>query len=127
MDYTLTQLEQVVTLKTIIVNLPGNPSSRVFAREELEVVAGFARRHDLFVFIDEIYEYFLCDGRLHLSIAALPDMIERTNTIGGYSKTFSVTGWRVGNSVGSGHRCHERFALCMCPAHASEGRGQRYQ
>jgi aminotransferase len=71
----------------------------VFAREELEAVAGFARRHDLFVFTDEIYEYFLYDGRSHLSIAALRDMAERTVTVGGYSKTFSITGWRIGYSV----------------------------
>ena len=99
--YASTQLEQAVTSKTkaIIVNSPGNPSGKVFTREELEAVAGFACRHDLFVFTDEIYEYFLYDGRRHLSIATLPGMAERTITIGGYSKTFSVTGWRIGYSV----------------------------
>ncbi|TKS61776.1 MAG: aminotransferase [Nitrospira sp.] len=99
--YTLSQLEQAVTsmTKAIIVNSPGNPSGKVFTREELEAVAGLARRHDLFVFADEIYEYFLYDGRSHLSIAVLPDMAEQTITIGGYSKTFSVTGWRIGYSV----------------------------
>lgn len=99
--YALTQLEQAVTPKTkaVIVNSPGNPSGKVFAREELETVAGFARRHDLFVFTDEVYEYFLYDGRGHLSVAALPDMAERTITVGGYSKTFSVTGWRIGYCV----------------------------
>lgn len=99
--YASTQLEQAVTSKTkaIIVNSPGNPSGKVFMREELEAVAGFACRHDLFVFTDEIYEYFLYDGRRHLSIATLPGMAERTITIGGYSKTFSVTGWRIGYSV----------------------------
>ena len=94
-------LAQAVTVRTkaIIVNSPGNPSGKVFTREELEGVAGLASRHDLFVFTDEIYEYFLYDGRTHTSIAALPDMAERTITIGGYSKTFSVTGWRIGYSV----------------------------
>ena len=57
------------------------------------------RSHDLFVFTDEIYEYFLYDGRQHISIATLPGMAERTITIGGYSKTFSITGWRIGYSV----------------------------
>jgi aminotransferase len=97
----LTQLEQAITPKTkaIIVNSPGNPSGKVFTREELDAVAGFARRHDLFVFTDEIYEYFLYDGRTHVSIATLPGMAERTITIGGYSKTFSVTGWRIGYSI----------------------------
>ncbi len=99
--FVLTQLEQAVTSKTkaIIVNSPGNPSGKVFTREELEIVAGFAHRRDLFVFTDEIYEYFLYDGRQHLSIATLPGMAERAITIGGYSKTFSVTGWRIGYSV----------------------------
>ncbi len=99
--FASTQLEEAVTPKTkaVVVNSPGNPSGKVFAREELETIAGFARRHDLFVFTDEIYEYFLYDGRSHLSIAALRDMAERTVTMGGYSKTFSITGWRIGYSV----------------------------
>ena len=99
--YSLAQLEQVVTKKTkaIIINSPGNPSGKVFSRLELEALANFACRHDLFVFTDEIYEYFLYDGRTHVSMATLPDMAERTITIGGYSKTFSVTGWRIGYIV----------------------------
>lgn len=99
--HSMAQLEEVVTPKTkaIIVNSPGNPSGKVFSRPELETLADFACRHDLFVFTDEIYEYFLYDGRNHVSMATLPDMAERTITIGGYSKTFSVTGWRIGYSV----------------------------
>ena len=100
-SFTPAQLEQAITPKTkaIIVNSPGNPSGKVFAQAELEAVAEFACRHDLFVFTDEIYEYFLYDGRTHVSMATLPDMAERTITIGGYSKTFSVTGWRIGYCV----------------------------
>jgi aminotransferase len=99
--FALNQLEQAVTPKTkaLVVNSPGNPSGRVFAREELDTIAKFACRHDLFVLTDEIYEYFLYDGRSHLSLAALPNMAERTVTVGGYSKTFSVTGWRIGYTV----------------------------
>lgn len=99
--FTQAQLEQVITPKTkaIIINSPGNPSGKVFTQAELETIAEFACRHDLFVFADEIYEYFLYDGRRHFSIATLPDMAERTITIGGYSKTFSVTGWRIGYCV----------------------------
>ena len=100
-SYSMSQLEQVVTSKTkaMIVNSPGNPSGRVFSRAELEALADFACRHDLFVLTDEIYEYFLYDGKRHVSMASLPKMAERTVTIGGYSKTFSVTGWRIGYSV----------------------------
>ena len=94
-------VDRAVTQRTkaIIVNSPGNPSGKVFTREELDVIAQISTKHDLFVFTDEIYEYFLYDGRRHVSMASLPGMVERTITIGGYSKTFSITGWRIGYSV----------------------------
>ncbi len=94
-------LERAITprSKAIIVNSPGNPSGKVFCRQELESMAAIAQQHDLFVFTDEIYEYFLYDGRTHVSLASLPGMADRTITIGGYSKTFSITGWRIGYSV----------------------------
>lgn len=103
-------VEEAVTPRTkaIIVNSPGNPSGKVFTREELETIAGIATRHDLFVFTDEIYEYFLYDGCRHVSVASLPGMAERTITIGGYSKTFSITGWRIGYSVAA-----ERWAQAI--------------
>ncbi|HLB05718.1 MAG TPA: pyridoxal phosphate-dependent aminotransferase [Thermodesulfobacteriota bacterium] len=100
-------LERVVTPRTrgIMINTPANPSGKVFSRTELEWIAGFAARHDLFVFTDEIYEYFLYDGRRHVSPATLPGMSERTITISGFSKTYSITGWRIGYSVS-----HKRWA-----------------
>src|SRR6266700_2412471 len=82
----------------ILINSPANPSGKVFSQEELEWIAGFAKRHNLFVFTDEIYEYFVYEGR-HISMATLPGMRERTITMSGYSKTFSITGWRVGYTV----------------------------
>ena len=85
--------------KAIIVNSPGNPSGKVFSRQELESIAAIAQQYDLLVFTDEIYEYYLYDGRTHVSFATLPGMADRTITIGGYSKTFSITGWRIGYSV----------------------------
>lgn len=109
-DWTFScdELAQKITERTraIIVNSPGNPSGKVFSRAELEGIAELAIHHDLFVFTDEIYEYFLYDGRRHLSIATLPDMAERTITIGGYSKTFSITGWRIGYSVAAERWAH---------------------
>ena len=95
------EVERAITPRTkaIIVNSPGNPSGKVFSRQELESIAAITQQHDLFVFTDEIYEYFLYDGRTHVSLAALPGMADRTITIGGYSKTFSITGWRIGYSV----------------------------
>lgn len=94
-------LEQAITPRTkaLVVNTPGNPSGKIFTRSELEQIAQIACRHDLLVITDEIYEYFVFDGREHVSMASLPNMSERTITIGGYSKTFSITGWRIGYSV----------------------------
>jgi aminotransferase len=92
------RLRQSITPRTraIIVNTPSNPSGKVFPLAELQVIAELAIEHDLFVFTDEIYEYFLFDGIRHVSLATLPGMAERTITISGLSKTFSITGWRVG-------------------------------
>ena len=97
-ELDLDRLRSAVTLRTraIILNSPSNPSGKVFTKSELEQLAVFALEHDLFVFTDEMYEYFIYDGAHHLSIAALPGMAERTITISGFSKTFSVTGWRLG-------------------------------
>ncbi|MDD1769885.1 MAG: aminotransferase class I/II-fold pyridoxal phosphate-dependent enzyme, partial [Methanomassiliicoccales archaeon] len=82
--------------KAIVVNTPANPSGKVFSRSELKLLADFASEHDLFVFTDEIYEYFVYDGKRHVSPASLEGMAERTIAISGYSKTFSITGWRIG-------------------------------
>ncbi|HEY4357141.1 MAG TPA: pyridoxal phosphate-dependent aminotransferase [Acidobacteriaceae bacterium] len=92
------RLEAAVSERTraIILNSPSNPSGKVFTEVELQMLAEFAIRHDLFVFTDEMYEYFIYDGKRHHSIATLPGMAERTVTISGFSKTFSVTGWRLG-------------------------------
>jgi aminotransferase len=82
--------------RAIILNTPGNPSGKVFTRDELEQIALIAERHDLMVITDEIYEYFVYEGTHHVSFASLPGMAERTITISGLSKTFSITGWRIG-------------------------------
>ncbi len=94
----LDRLHASLTPKTraIVMNTPSNPCGKVFSLAELEGIAALAIEHDLFVITDEIYEYFLYDGRQHLSIATLPGMRERTVTISGFSKTFSITGWRAG-------------------------------
>lgn len=92
------RLRRAITAKTkaIVINTPCNPSGKVFSRAELEGIAALAEQHDLFVITDEMYEYFLCGGARHVSFAALPGMAGRTITISGFSKTFSVTGWRLG-------------------------------
>ncbi|MGH2453258.1 MAG: pyridoxal phosphate-dependent aminotransferase [bacterium] len=85
--------------RAIIVNTPHNPTGKVFRRAELEQIADLCRRHDALVITDEVYEHILFDGTEHLSIAALDGMAERTITINSMSKTYSVTGWRVGWAI----------------------------
>jgi aminotransferase len=95
------ELRRAFTPRTraIIVNTPNNPTGRVFTREELEFIASLCREHNVYAFADEIYEYILHVDRPHVSIATLPGMAERTVTISGLSKTFSVTGWRLGYCI----------------------------
>ncbi|HEY1986977.1 MAG TPA: aminotransferase class I/II-fold pyridoxal phosphate-dependent enzyme [Terracidiphilus sp.] len=91
-------LHAAITPRTraIILNTPANPSGKVFSRAEIEAVADVCRKYDLFLFTDEIYEYFVYDGARHISPATLPGMRERTIVMSGFSKTFSITGWRLG-------------------------------
>jgi aspartate/methionine/tyrosine aminotransferase len=91
------QLKSAFTPKTraIIVNTPSNPAGRVLRREELEAIRDLCVRHDVLAVTDEIYEHIRFDGD-HVPLATLPGMRERTVTISGASKTFSVTGWRIG-------------------------------
>jgi aminotransferase len=100
-ELCLDDVAHAVTDRTraILINTPGNPSGKVFTKQELEQLAALAQQHDLLIFTDEIYEYFLYDQREHVSIASLAGMADRTITISGYSKTFSITGWRIGHSV----------------------------
>jgi aminotransferase len=109
-EFTERVLEHAVTPRTraILVNTPSNPSGKVFSRRELEIIAGVAEQYDLFVFTDEIYEHFLYDGLSHCSIASLPGMNRRTITVSGSSKTFSVTGWRIGYAM-----CDARWAQAI--------------
>lgn len=99
-DWTLDldRLRAALTSKTrgLILNTPANPTGKVFTRAELEAIAAIAQEHNLFVFTDEMYENFVYDGAEHLSLATLPGAAERTVTISGFSKVFSVTGWRLG-------------------------------
>lgn len=85
--------------RAVIVNTPHNPTGKVFSREELAFIAELCIRHDALAITDEIYEYITYDGVRHISMASLPSMAGRTVTIGGFSKTFSCTGWRLGYCV----------------------------
>ena len=85
--------------KAIIVNTPNNPTGKVFTRAELELVRDLCVEFDVLAITDEIYEHILYDGTKHISMASLAGMEERTITINGMSKTYSVTGWRVGWTI----------------------------
>jgi aminotransferase len=95
------ELRRAFTRRTraVIVNTPNNPTGRVFTRQELALIAELCQEHDTFAFADEIYEYILYVERPHVSIATLPGMADRTVTISGLSKTFCVTGWRLGYCI----------------------------
>jgi len=82
--------------KMLIINSPHNPTGYVFNKETLEAMANIAKKYDLLVLSDEIYEKILYDGVKHYSIASFPGMKERTITINGFSKAYSMTGWRIG-------------------------------
>ena len=87
--------------RAIIFNSPNNPTGKVFTRQELQLIADLCIKHDLLAITDEIYEHIIFDGQIHTPIATLPGMAERTVTISGISKSYSVTGWRVGYAVAS--------------------------
>ena len=85
--------------KFILVNTPGNPTGKVFSREELNGLAEILAPTETLLVTDEIYEYMTFDGAPHVSPASIPSLAGRTLTIGGYSKTFAITGWRIGYLV----------------------------
>ncbi len=85
--------------KAIIINTPNNPTGKVFTRAELEEISLLCHKWDCYAITDEVYEHILYDNRKHVSLASFPDMADRTITIGSASKTFSVTGWRVGWAI----------------------------
>jgi aminotransferase len=91
-------LRSAITPRTraIVLNTPANPSGKVFTQAETESVCQVCLENDLFLITDEIYEYFVYDGARHIAPATLPGMRERTIVISGFSKTFSITGWRLG-------------------------------
>lgn len=84
--------------RAVVINTPNNPTGKVLSRTELDAIAELCRRFDVLAITDEIYEHIVYDGT-HIPMATLPDMRDRTITISGASKTFSVTGWRVGSIV----------------------------
>jgi aspartate/methionine/tyrosine aminotransferase len=102
-DYSIDSVELAAAFgprtKAIIVNTPHNPTGKVFDRAELETIADLCRRHDTLAITDEIYEHIIFGEARHVSLATIPGMAERTITISGLSKTYSVTGWRLAYAI----------------------------
>ncbi|MEM1022670.1 MAG: aminotransferase class I/II-fold pyridoxal phosphate-dependent enzyme [Myxococcota bacterium] len=97
--------------RALLLNTPHNPTGKVFAREELDALAGLAKKHDLMVLSDEVYEHLWFEAP-HVPIATLPGMFERTVTMSSFGKTFSFTGWKVGWASGP-----ESLMSALCSAH----------
>ena len=114
------RLERAVTRRTrlVLVNTPGNPSGRVFSRDELEGLARLCAKHGLIAVTDEIYEHMWYDGHRHVSLGSLPGMEDRTVTLSGLGKTYAVTGWRVGWATGPPkltalvRKVHDYLTIC---------------
>jgi len=96
-SFDIDELRRAFTSRTraIVINTPHNPTGKVYTRSELELIAELCQQHDAIAITDEIYEHLVYEGE-HVSIATLPGMAERTITISGASKTYAVTGWRIG-------------------------------
>lgn len=99
--FSFEELERIFNKKTkaIIINTPNNPTGKVFSKQELEEIARLCIKWDTYAITDEIYEHILYDGEKHISLATIPGMENRTITINSISKTYSVTGWRVGWAI----------------------------
>ena len=122
-DFTFAQeaLEKAITPETkgFLVNSPANPTGGIAGRKALEQLAEIAVRHDLYVISDEVYSELLYEGNTFTSIAALPGMKERTIIVNSFSKTYAMTGWRVGYALGPQHiisqmvKLQENVAACV--------------
>lgn len=102
--YKVDILEKAITSKTkaILLNNPNNPTGTIYTREELEEISNFARKHNIIIISDEIYEKLIYDNKKHVSIASISeDAYNRTIVINGFSKTYAMTGWRVGYTASS--------------------------
>ena len=91
--------------KALILNTPHNPLGKVFTLAELTMIADLCKKHDVLVISDEVYEHMVFEPKSHIRINTLPDMWERTLTIGSAGKTFSATGWKLGNRYLKSLKC----------------------
>ncbi len=120
------RLEKAVTKKTkvILICNPCNPTGKVYSKEELKEVARIAAKYNIYIVTDEMYEDFVYDGKEHISIGSFPEVKDLTISIFGFSKSYSMTGWRVGYMIGSERLVQEIFkihdSMVTCPTAVSQ-------
>ncbi len=110
--------------KAILICNPCNPTGKVYSKAELSEVARIAKKYNLFIITDEMYEYFVYDGKKHISIGSMPEVADRVISVFGLSKSYAMTGWRVGYIVAEKHLISHIFkvhdSLVTCPAAVSQ-------
>jgi len=120
------KLESAISPKTkvILICNPSNPLGKVYSFEELKQIAEIALRHNLFVIADEVYEYFLFDSKKHISVGSFPELADRAVSVFSFSKSYSMTGWRIGYLVAERKLVQEIFkvhdSLITCPVAVSQ-------
>lgn len=120
------RLEKAITAKTkaILICNPCNPTGKVYSQEELKEVARIAVKHNLYIITDEMYEYFVYDGKKHVSIGSFPEVADRTISVFGVSKSYAMTGWRIGYIVANNKIIDQIFkihdSLVTCPTAVSQ-------
>ncbi|MGQ9788692.1 MAG: pyridoxal phosphate-dependent aminotransferase [Candidatus Hadarchaeaceae archaeon] len=118
----LEELEKRVDSKTRLIWMcsPSNPTGHVFTKQDLETIVEVAKKHDLLIFSDEIYEKLIYNGAKHISIGSLPGAEERTITVNGFSKAYAMTGWRIGYVAAKGALAREinklHYYMVLCPS-----------
>jgi len=116
------ELEKRIDSRTKMIWMcsPSNPTGHVFTKEDLEIIAEVAKKHNLLIFSDEIYEKLIYDDAKHISIGSLPDAEDRTITVNGFSKAYAMTGWRIGYAAAKGVLAREinklHYYMVLCPS-----------
>lgn len=120
------RLEDAITDRTraILITNPGNPIGKVYGEDELREIAQIALKHNLYIISDEMYEYFVFDGRKHISIGSFPEVADRTISAFGLSKSYAMTGWRIGYIVAGQNIIDQIFkvhdSIVTCPTAVSQ-------
>lgn len=125
-SFSAERLEAAITdkSKAILLCNPSNPTGKVYSEDELKQIAAIAKKHELFIIVDEIYEYFTYEGKKHVSIGSFPEVADQVISVFGVSKSYAMTGWRIGYLVATEELAYEIFkvhdSLVTCPTAVSQ-------